>query len=106
MRLQYVEIFKFLKDQKVIGTCSSPSIVAGQDLKTFGFLSNCSQGFDRDTCDKEIACFKNHCKNNETCEPTDEKRFVNGSHCKNDESCKRNEVIGYKCICEESILVE
>ena len=83
-----------LKTKKVIATCSSPSIVAGQDLKTFRSLCNCSQGFDGDTCYKEIPCLKNYCKNNGTCEPTGEKRFVNGSHRKNDESCKRNEVIG------------
>ena len=58
---------KFLKSlhtKKVIGSCSSPPVVAGQDLRTFT-KNNIS-------C---TSCSNLPCKNNATCEPISKKRF-------------------------------
>ena len=58
---------KFLKrlyTKKVIGSCSSPPVVAGQDLKIFT-KNNIS-------C---TSCSNLPCKNNATCEPINKKRF-------------------------------
>ena len=58
------KFLKSLNTKKVIGSCSSPPIVAGQDLKTFT-KNNIS-------C---TSCSNLPCKNNATCKPIDKKIF-------------------------------
>ena len=100
---------KFLKSlytKKVIGSCSSPPVVSGQDLENFT-KNNIS-------C---TSCLNHSCRNNATCKPINKKRFnceckkgfvgslcesidhCFGSPCKNNGSCKQSGLTQYKCVC-------
>ena len=105
-------MFKFLKPlstKQVTGACSYPPVFAGQDLKSFT-KNNIS-------C---TSCSNIPCKNNATCKPIDEKRFICscekgyiGSLCENVDYCYnvtcehnstcsvRNNSTGFLCNCSQ-----